>query len=199
MMSLSSSNLIYYSIYAVTCSIYRIHGAVFVLEAIQMFISRAFWCHIQLFRPSLRGRFQGNTSQEKLCDLDPINYSHHTLNYFPSQFSPVEVKDVSSEVIDFILETTTKRGKHVGKFFKTPDQAENDFNSLEFEEELRKEKKKLYEEISINKPETNSCDKNVIYYKPKSSGGVETSWNWTIESNDENLFSKTEENSINFR
>lgn len=91
-----------------------------------------------------------------------------------------------------MVETTTRHGKRVGKFFKT---TENDFNSAEF-----RDKNKAHEEISINQPESNSCEKNVIYYKLKSTeSGARITWNWTIESDDENFFSKTEENAIKLR
>lgn len=107
--------------------------------------------------------------------------------------SPVEVKDVSSDVIDFMVETT-RQGKHVGKFLESADEAEN---SLESDEEFRKDKNK---KISINQAEINSCDKNVIYYKLKSKENeAKLTWNWTLENDDENFFSNNEKSAINFR
>lgn len=125
-----------------------------------------------------------------------INYSLHTLKLFCLNFSPVEVKDVPSEVIDFMIETTTTRDKHVGRFLQ-------DFNSREFEEEFQKDTNKFPDKISINKldgnSKTNSCRRNVVYYK-LDAGRSETksTWNWTIEKSDEN-FSTSDNNSINFR
>lgn len=170
-----------------------------MLEAIQMFISRAFDVKFNYSEPSLKKDSREILHRETL-QLSPHQLFTPYFKLFPIHFSPVEVKDVPSEVIDFMVETTTKEGDKVGKFLNPVNQAENDFNSQEFEEEFHRDGNKIHEEeISINKPEINSCDKNVIYYKPKSnSSEMGVRWNWTIDG-DEKIFLKNEKSSVNFR
>lgn len=103
-----------------------------------------------------------------------------------------------SEVIDFMIETTKSRDdEHVGRFLQ-------DFNSREFEDEFQKDTNKFPDKISINKldgnSKTNSCRRNVVYFKLNSgrNEAKASTWNWTIEKSDEN-FSTSDNNSINFR
>lgn len=95
-----------------------------------------------------------------------------------------------------MVEATANDGKHAGEFLEPAKQVAKDL-----EEEFWKDNNDFPNKISINKLDEgsneNSCHKNVVYYKLNTN--KKATWNWTIESSDENFFSRNDNNSINFR